>query len=58
MELRTYLIFPRVVVASLALILGYCDYQWLLRTNNRHFVSSLKRRSFEITSGKGSSMPQ
>ncbi len=39
MELRTYLSFPRVVVASLALILRHSDYQWLLTTNNRHSVS-------------------
>ncbi len=56
MELRTYLSFPLVVVASLALKLQHSDYQWLLTTNNRHFVSLLKRGSFEIMSGKGSSM--
>ncbi len=41
MELRTYLIFPRVVVASLALILWHSDYQsTLLRppTNPRNEV--------------------
>ncbi len=55
MELRTYLSFPRVVVASLALILWHSDYQWLLTTNKRRSVSPLKWRSFEIKSGKGSS---
>ncbi len=35
MELRAYLSFSRVVVASLALILLHSDYQWLLTTNNR-----------------------
>ncbi len=39
MELRIYLSFPRVVVASLALILRHSDYQWLLTTNNGHSVS-------------------
>ncbi len=57
MELRTYLSFTGVVVASLALILRHSDYQWFLTTNQRHSVSPLKRRSFEIKSGKGSSMP-
>ncbi len=56
MELRTYFSFPKVIVASLALILWHSDYQWLLTTNNLHFVSPLKRRSFEIKSGKGSSI--
>ncbi len=36
MELRTYLSFPREVVASIALILRHSDYQRLLTTNNRH----------------------
>ncbi len=44
MELRTYLSFPGVVVASLALILRHSDSQWLLTTNNRHSVSPLKRQ--------------
>ncbi len=45
MELRTYFSFPRVMVASLALILRHSDYQWLLTTNNQHSVSiPLKRR--------------
>ncbi len=43
MELRTYLSFTGVVVASLALILRHSDYQWLLTTNKRHSVSPLKR---------------
>ncbi len=46
MELRTYLSFPREVVASLALILRHSDYQWLLTTNNRHSVSPHKTAKF------------
>ena len=57
MELRTYLSLTGVVVASLALILRHSDYQWLLTTNKWHSVSPIKWRSFEIKSGKGSSMP-
>ncbi len=46
MELRTYLSFPREVVASLALILRHSDYQRLLTTNNRHTVSPHKAAKF------------
>ncbi len=52
MELRTYLSFPEVVVASLALILRHSDYQWLLTTHNRHSVFPLNGEVFEIKSGK------
>ncbi len=39
--ITTYLSFPRVVVAFLALILRHSDYQWLLTTNHSNRTNQL-----------------
>ncbi len=53
MKLRTYLSFPLVVVASLALILWHSDYQWLLTTNKRHSVSPENGEVLKLSLEKG-----
>ncbi len=47
MELRTYLNFSQVMVASLALIFSHTGYQWMT-TSNRHLAASQKDKVLNL----------
>ncbi len=57
MELRTYLSFSQVMVASLVLIFSHSGYHWHLTTNRWHLAAPKNDEVFQIMFGKGFQMP-
>ncbi len=56
MELRTYLSFPREVVASLALLLRHSDYQQLLTTKNGEVLKLSLEKGLQCHSNRSNQL--